>query len=328
VVATLASPLNAFKIVNTTETVGSFTDDRASAIMCRFGVEAPMIPVAEEVAGATGKPRTMHFEVLDDRQLTPNTMLVSVYQALQGTNAAGANQSYRLSGEVAIAGQPPVALHGMMSPNSMNTGAINAALYVGERFDRLYQNAEEQPDTPARPVITGLMLHVAIAPERRTAVLESARLSRTEARAGETIAVEVTLRAYQAEPKVLRLQVQLPATLTPGPLRLLLSDGATLDRLATPGSAAARAVSLTDTVAAMNRAHANDRVYATLLDRAPQALLQAGALRQIPLSMANVLEPLKDNQQVQLTGESVVERGSAEADVAVSGSQVLRLVIR
>ena len=37
VVTTLPSPLNAFKIVNTTETVGSFTEDRASAIMGRFG---------------------------------------------------------------------------------------------------------------------------------------------------------------------------------------------------------------------------------------------------------------------------------------------------
>ena len=37
VVTTLASPLNAFKIINTTETVGAFTEDRASAIMGRFG---------------------------------------------------------------------------------------------------------------------------------------------------------------------------------------------------------------------------------------------------------------------------------------------------
>ena len=49
VVATLASPLNAFKIINTTETVGSFTEDRASAIMGRFGVAARMIPVSVEV---------------------------------------------------------------------------------------------------------------------------------------------------------------------------------------------------------------------------------------------------------------------------------------
>ena len=50
VVATLPSPLNAFKIINTTETVGAFTEDRASAIMGRFGEKARMIPVTVEMA--------------------------------------------------------------------------------------------------------------------------------------------------------------------------------------------------------------------------------------------------------------------------------------
>ena len=55
VVATLASPLNAFKIVNATETVGAFTPDRASAILGRFGAKARMIPVVVEIAGGGGR---------------------------------------------------------------------------------------------------------------------------------------------------------------------------------------------------------------------------------------------------------------------------------
>jgi hypothetical protein len=44
--------------------------------------------------------------------------------------------------------------------------------------------------------------------------------------------------------------------------------------------------------------------------------------------MANVLEPLKASQKLQLTGESVVEAGSAEAGYAVTGSQVLTVDVR
>ncbi len=58
VVTTLASPLNAFKIINTTETVGSFTEDRASAIMGRFGVQARMIPVSVDVVGGSIEPHS------------------------------------------------------------------------------------------------------------------------------------------------------------------------------------------------------------------------------------------------------------------------------
>jgi hypothetical protein len=44
--------------------------------------------------------------------------------------------------------------------------------------------------------------------------------------------------------------------------------------------------------------------------------------------MANVLEPLKAEQQVQLTGETAVELGSGATRYAISGTQVLTLTVR
>ena len=363
VVATLASPLNAFKIINTTETVGSFTEDRASAILGQFGVKARMIPVSVEVVGQTAKAREerggrdgaakegsirgvamqvvgpetgmpvpdggplakaggMHFEVLDNRELTPSAMLVSVYQSLSGTNSSANEMSYRMSGELTLKGQPPVRLAGMMSPSEANSGAISAALYVNDRFSRLYGNAIEQPE------VTGLRLKMEAIPERRSAVLEGARLGRTEVHAGEVLEIEATVHPYQAEPQVMRMKVTMPETLTPGPMRIVVSDGATLDRLITPAGAPPHPLALADAVAQMNRLHANDRVYVTLLAPEAQAALDAQSLPGVPLSMANVLEPLKASQKVQLTGESVVEAGSMETGYAVTGTQVLKVDVR
>jgi hypothetical protein len=329
VVATLASPLNAFKIVNTTQTVGAFTEDRASAILGRFGATARMIPVAVEVTPSmiagkpTPEPKTMHFEVLDNRQLTPSAVLVSIYQSLQGTNAAAAEMSFRVDGEMSVEGQQPVRIHGLMTQNELNSGAINTALFVGGRFSKVYENSLDQP------TITGLRLKVEAIPERRTAVLETASLSRMEAKAGDTIEVEATLHPYQAEPRVVRLAVKLPAVLSPGSLRVLVSDGATVDKLTTPtGATAQYAAGLADTVDQLNQSRANDKIYVTLLDHAAQVVLQGEALPDVPLSMANVLGPLKDSQRMQLTGESVVVVGSLETGYAVSGSQVLNLLVR
>jgi len=327
VVATLPSPLNAFKIVNTTETVGAFTEDRASAVMGRFGAKARMIPVTVEVAqpaaapGSAARNKTFHFEVLDNRQLTPSAMLVSVYQSLQGTNSAAAEMSYHLTGEIAVAGQPAIRLAGLVAQNDLNPAAINAALFVNDRFSRVYGNPLEQP------VVTGLNLKMEGIPERRTAVIESARLSTIEARAGDTIEVESTLDPYQAQSKVVRLKVKLPADLAPGPLRVLVSDGAAVDRLAN-GPTPQRSIGLADTVAQINRLHPNDKIYVTLLNKTAQAVLEGETLPGLPLSMANVLAPLKDSQRIQLSGESLVEAASIETGYAVSGSQVLNLLIR
>jgi len=347
VVATLASPLNSFKIVNTTDTIGAFTEDRASAILGHFGDEARMIPVSVQVTPGDapaehvgslkhvaaqiqeipipGAPSVlphkagMHFEVLNNRQLTPAAMLASVYQSLSGTNESGSDISYRMHGELMVKGLPPVELQGMMSATEANTGAANAALFVNDRFSKLYSNSLEQPE------ITGLKLHLEAIPERRTAVLESARLGQMQAHPGDTIEVEATLHPYSAEPRVVRLKVKLPESLTPGELRIVVSDGATADRLTTAPGASKQAMSLADAVAQMNRLHENDKVYVTLLDHSAQAALDTQALPSVPLSMANVLEPLKSAQKMQLTGESAIEAGSADADYAVSGAQVLTL---
>ncbi|HEX3374764.1 MAG TPA: SpoIVB peptidase S55 [Edaphobacter sp.] len=331
VLASLASPLNAFKIINTTETVGAFTEDRASAIMGQFGKKARMIPVTVEVVPpkgsektpgmAAGVAKTLHFEVLDNRQLTPSTMLVSVYQSLQTNNTAAEEMSYRLTGEIGVKGLPPVRMQGMMAQNELFPGTINAALLVNDRFSKVYGNPLEQP------VVTGVKLKAEAIPARMTAVLESARLSRIDAHPGDEIEVEATLHPYQAEARMVRVKVKLPAELAPGTMRVVVSDGATVDRLSTR-SGMQQQIALADTVDAMNRMHPNDKVYVTLLDHATQAVLEGEALPGVPLSMANVLEPLKDAQKMQLTGESVVEAGSVEAGYAVSGSQVLNLMVK
>jgi hypothetical protein len=326
VVATLASPLNAFKIINTTQTVGAFTEDRADAIMGLFNVEARMIPVSVEVTAPGGKAsQTYKFEVLDNRQLTPSAMLVSVYQSLQQTNVSAAEMSYKVQGELDVKGQPPVHIEGLLAQNELNSGAINAALLVGDRFDKVYGNALDQPE------VTGLRLKAEAIPERRTAVLESAEVSKVEVQPGETIEAEATLRPYQTEAKVMRIRFKVPEDTQPGAMRVVISDGATVDRLLSSPPAALnmqRAVGLADAVKQLNRIHPNDGVYVTLLDKSAQAVMDAGTLTEVPLSMANVLGPMKDAQKMQLTGESVVEAGSASAEYAVSGAQVLTITVR
>ena len=327
VIATLPSPLNAFKIVNTTETVGAFTEDRASAVMGRFGAKARMIPVTLEVAqpmtapATTPRTKTFHFEVLDNRQLTPSAMLVSIYQSLQSTNAAAAEMSYRLTGEMTIEGQPAIRMAGMVAQSDLNPAAINAALFINDRFSRVYGNALEQP------VITGLKLKVEGLPERRTAVIESARLNALEAHAGDTVDIEATLDPYQAAARVVRLKFKLPADLGPGPVRVLVSDGSSVDKLSA-GQGPQRSVGLADTVSQINRLHSNDRIYVTLLNKTTQVVLDGETLPGLPLSMANVLAPLKDAQRIHLSGESLVEATSVETEYVVSGSQVLNLLIR
>ncbi len=332
VLATLASPLNSFKIVNATEVVGAFTEDRASAIFGRLGQQAQIIPVSVTLSSADDQQPTdtMHFSVANHRELTPPLMMAAVYQCLQQRQTGSADASYKLDGRILVSARqpggvkeislPPVQIEGWNAQSGFNSGAVDAALAIGERLSQLFGNTEDQPH------LTGVDLHISYSGRRRTATLETARTNLLEMRAGQTVEVEAVIQPYQQAARRISTRVTLPQTLEPGTLRLLVSDGATLDRLTE--SSSSHPLSLPDTVARLNRAHANNRIYVTALTHQAEAFVDAAPLAEVPLSLANVLEPVKDTQRLRLTGESVVELGSSAVEDAVSGSQVLTIVVR
>ncbi len=326
VLATLPSPMNAFKIVNTTETVGSFTQDRANAVAGTFGREARMIPVSVEIKpeGGSGLPaQSLHFEVLDNRQLTPQIMLASIFQSLNQTNTAANQMSLHLTGDIAVRDAGTIHLNNIFSAADGAPAAAAATQYIAQQFLAVYSNELAQPH------IDAVHLHAVALPRRLSAELESARLSTNEAHPGDTVMIEATLRPFQQESRIVRIPVTLPATIADGPLRILVSDGASLDRLLTPPAAsAARPLDLADTVAQLNRSHPNDRVYVTLLNHETQAVTAAAALPSLPPSIANVLQPLRGTREISFTSETASEAGSAPAEAEVSGSQVLTIRIR
>ena len=323
VLATLPSPLNAFKIIETTETVGSFTQDRNAAILGRFGLQARMIPVTVSIASATRK-KDVRFEVLDNKELTPSAMLVSVFQSLQSSNLAAAEVSYRISGELTIAGQEPVKLNTVTTPSEQSSAAIATALYVNDRFGRIYANPAEQP------VVTGMTLQAEEIDEALAATLDQVRLSSTEISAGETFIVEATIRPYRAPAQTLRIPVKIPVGTAPGDLRLVIADAATADHVTLPATSGAQPhpVSLRDMIGQMNRSHAVDGLYVTLLMHDAQSVLEGGTLGQVPLSMANVLDSQKAERRIQLTGETATEIGSILTGYAINGSQVLNIRVK
>ena len=320
VVATLASPLNSFKIVNTTQTIGAFTEDRSSAIRGVPGESARMIPVTIHTHGGL-HDRTLHMEVIDNPDITPGAVMVSLYESLLETNSYSEDLTYELRGTVAIDGYPPLHLDSLIAPTEQLPSALRAALTVGQRFQTVYGNSARVRN------IQSIDLHIDSLPGRRSIQLERAQATQPAAHPGDTVMVEATLRPFRGEPKNLRIPISLPLTLNPGPLRILLSDGATLDRLTTSSSSNEGPLELSSIIHQMNSAHLDDRLYVTLLLPNAQAVVDGRTLASIPISMANVLEPLRTNRGISLNGESVVPVTSIPVEAMLSGMQVVSVEI-
>jgi hypothetical protein len=322
VLLSLASPANSFKIVNTTEQAGAFVQDRHTGILGRFGKDPEMIPVTVTVHGVSA-PRAFHFEVLNNAKLTPALMMATVFNALQGMNEYGEDTTYRMQGRINVDGFPTVSLHNMFAPVDGGTpAAALAATSVGDRFNRIYSNPYAAPD------IKGVDLNFDLVRERRYASLESARTDVTEARPGDDITIEAVLRPYRGDQIVRQIPVKIPTSTPKGTLRILVSDGDTLDRLRRIPAALGRHMDLASTIALLNKEHANNRLYISLLEANPEAMVEDKVMPTLPLSVMNVMEPMRGTQDMFVVGESAVNEASTPLDYVVSGAQIITVNIK
>jgi hypothetical protein len=208
-----------------------------------------------------------------------------------------------------------------MAPTPMMPSAMSTTLLIGDRFSRLYANRSR--DTRMRSID----LDVEAQPGRQTLEIEAATASGGQVHAGETVEVQAEVRPFHGAVRRLTIPVKIPATLQPGPLRVVVSDAASVDRMTTAPSGLGPELDVQQTAAELNAVHANDQLYVTLLMPSPQAEVDGRTLGAVPLSLANVLEPLRANRALLLSGESAIPVTSVPMHAMVTGQQVVTLQV-
>ena len=323
VLATLPSPLNAFKIVNTTERAGVSVQDRHTGILGVLGKQPEMIPVTLTIHGG-GAAKEFHYEVLNNPRLSPVAIMATVFNALHGVNEYGEEITYRLNASINVKGFPEVGLRNMFTPGENGQpAAMAAALSLGERFGRIYDNPYNAP------AVNSVKLDFDLVRERRWARLESARTDVTEARPGDQIIVETVLAPYRGERVVRQIAVKIPTSASKGNLRILVSDGETLDRVNRTNPAFGRKLDLASTIALLNKEHANNRLYVSLLEADPEARVADKVMPTLPISVMNVMDGMRGNQEMIVSAESNVdETATPSLDYVVSGAQLLTVTIK
>ncbi len=322
ILATLPSPANSFKIATTNQTIGAFVQDRHTGILGRFGAVPQMIPVTLNFTGIS-HPKTFHFQVLNNARLTPTVMMSTVYNAILGINEYGEDTTFRVKGDIDVAGYPELNLDNMYAPlDGGNPTAASIALAVGERFSRIFDNPYQRPE------IKGVDLNIDLIKERRWARLETARTDVTEARPGDKIVVETVLRPYRGDRIVRQIPIRIPTSTPRGTLRILVSDGDTLNRMRSMGNVLGQKFDLGSTIAQLNKEHSNSRLYVSLLEANPQAMVGDKVMPSLPLSVMNVMEGMRGTQDMVVVGESAVSEASTPLNYVVTGAQVITVTIR
>ena len=330
IVMVLASQFQPNKFGNATDIVGALRQDRHSGIMGELGEVAETIPVALEVRthGIDGKVQNrkqFHYNFFVQQKWTPFLFMLTLFDSVQSINEFGDDLTYRMTSHVEMDGNRKFDLKTMQAPSDGQTpAAMLLAGWWGEKFNRLYGNTVEMPH------VKTVNAEIDLYPEHRSLTVEQAWLPVSDVEAGAEIPVRVYMRPFRGERLEREVKIKLPAGLTKGEHRLLLSDADTLDRIQIRiASATSRFLDIPQTVALITQERSNTKLYASLLDPKPTVYAEDKALPSLPGSVLNVMQTGRTgNRMLPAIPETPIPEAEIEFDQVVSGSYVLRFTVR
>ena len=329
VIMTLASTYQPNKMINATDIVGALHQDRHSGIEGVLGAESHMVPVSMQVRSLNGKDsvvreKDFHFDVFVHQKWTPYLMMLSLYNSLSELNDLSDEGTYRLSGKVELnGGQRGLSLSNMQASGEMIPAPMALAGWFGDKFNKLYMNNLAAPDVKRVNVTVDLI------PERRVATIENAWVGDVDVRPGDSVPVKVFLRPYRGEPIARDLTIKIPAGLTRGDHRLLLSDAETLNRMQNIAGIVNRYLDIPETVSLINQERTNNRLYVSLVETSPTAYVDDKTLPSLPSSVLNVMQAGRaPTRTVLTTPDTATEQTSLPFDYVVSGSYTLHLRVK
>ncbi|MGD0908866.1 MAG: hypothetical protein ABSA96_14885 [Candidatus Acidiferrales bacterium] len=323
VLTTLSSDLESTKIVNVGGTIGSFSQDRVTAVIGSLGAAPKLIPIDMTVATPDGD-KHLNFRMMSNPKITPLLMGLATLNGLVQNSVYGEGTTLHLSGGIEIAGHASVTLENLFTPtDSFVPDGSSVAGMVQSIFQRIFSNPYEAAK------IERVTLRLEAMPQRRQTTIEGIWLDKAEAEPGDMVNAKVQMRPYRGSPVIRDVQIAIPPQAVRGStMQVLASDSATLNRMSIVSGSQARLENLEQLISMLNRERRNNRLYVTLLGPSPTMLVQDKVMPNVPASEINLLDRRGGPASSQLVRQSAAGEWSVPLDQVVQGSTSIAIQIK
>src|SRR5206468_6757670 len=186
----LPSRFASMKLSTTGEVIGTFLQDRATAIAGQLGPGPKLIPLTltlDSGRAPKGTSRTFKFSVVNDQLFTPLMTYVSILNTAGSYERQFGAATFRIQGKARLKKHDPIIFDNLFSGDQ---AAMGTAAYVVAPITYLMGNDFEKVD------LDGLDLTITTAEEPKTATLERIWVDDPRPRAGRTVPLKVLLHTY------------------------------------------------------------------------------------------------------------------------------------
>jgi hypothetical protein len=314
----LPSLAASLKLSTTSEVIGTFLQDRATAIAGRLGPGPSMIPISLTLESNRGQKHTFRFSVVKDQIFTPLMTYAAILDTLGSYERQNGVATYSVRGKAAVKKYDDITFSNLFTGNTASTGA---ASYMVMPITYLMANDYEKVE------LESLEFTISSSEEPKTATLQRVWLDDARPRAGRTVPLKVALRTFRGVEEVRTLPVSIPANAT-GPLSILVSDGSRLEQAEQREARLPQQFrSVSQLIRGLNKARRNNTLYIKLLGPESGAVVNGETLSSLPPSVLAVLEADRNGGSFNALQTATLGEWELPTDHAVSGSRTLVVTI-
>jgi hypothetical protein len=313
----LPSLFSSTKLSSTGEVIGTFTQDRATAIAGRLGTGPRLIPLTMTLESDHGATRVFHFGLANDQLFTPLMVNAGIANTLFSYERQLGASTFALRGTAKVKNHEPVTFENLFSGDM---AAVNASMYVAAPIAALMGNDYEKLD------VDSIDLTVKATEEPKTATLERVWIDDPRPRAGRTVPLKVLLRTYRGEEIIRTLPIDIPANAS-GSLSVMVSDGARLGQLEQREARLPQPRNVPQMIRTLNRTRRNDTLYVKLLGNDAGAVVNGEVLSSLPPSVLGVLEADKNGGNFNPLHSATLGEWELPTEHAVNGSRTLTIIV-
>jgi hypothetical protein len=314
----LPSLASSLKLSTTGDVIGTFLQDRATAIAGRLGPGPHMIPMTLTIDSDRGESHTFRFGVVNDQLFTPLMSYAAILDTLGSYERQNGVATYTVSGRAAIRNHDEITLRNSFAGNGASTAA---ASYVVTPITLLMANDSEKVD------IQGLEFVIGASEQPKTATLQRVWLDNARPKAGGVVPLKIALRTFRGDEVLRTLPVTIPANAS-GALSIQVIDGARLEQAEQrEARTPLQQRPVSQLVRMLNRARRNDTLYVRLLGSEAGAVVAGETLSSLPPAALAVLEADRSGGSFSPVQTATLGEWELRTDQVVSGSRTLSVTV-
>jgi hypothetical protein len=313
---------SSFKILATGTLAGAVRQDRGTGIYGILGEKPRTVPLKVHLTTSRGVKREFRYELARDMYLTPLLVNLTVYNTIVASERAVGYSTLGVKGQIKIRNQQPVVVDNRFSSDGDSPAAasLSIALPVSYLMAAGYKNLD----------LESIDLEIVSHETDQAALLDSIRFNSTEVRAGESMELEVCYKRANGELLRNTYPVRIPANASPGPLTMLVADGAALMSLDDQEEGEDLIPrDLTQLIRFINNLRKVDRLYARFFRQEPGVAVKGEGLPGLPPSFLSILRSeRKAGALIPIRTSTLMEYELPAADHMITGSKTLRLLVK